>query len=75
MVTTNLGDTYKEVKVKELFQPGTQQWDRDLISDLFNPRDRKVILNMHLSLKCTANQWYWTFDDMGLYSIKSGYKI
>ena len=75
MVTTKLGDAYKEVRVKELFQPGIQQWDMDLISNLFNPRDREVILNMPLSLKCTTNQWYWTADDMSLYSVKSGYKI
>ena len=70
MVTTNLEDAYKEVRAKELFQPGTQQWDRDLNSNLFNPRDREVILNMPLSLKCTADQWYWTVDDMGLIQLR-----
>ena len=75
MVTTNLGNACKEVRVIELFQPRSQQWDWDLISYLFNPRDREVILNMPLSLKCTADKWYWTIDDMGLYSVKSGYKI
>ena len=75
MVTTKLGDTYKEVRVEELFQPRTQQWDRDLFSCLLNPRDRELILNMPLNLKCTTDQWYWTADDMGLYSVKSGYKI
>ena len=34
-----------------------------------------MILNMPLSLIGTTDQWYWTADHMGLYSIKSGYKI
>ena len=34
-----------------------------------------MILNMPLSLIGTTDQWYWTTDDMGLYSVKSGYKI
>ena len=34
-----------------------------------------MILNMPLSLIGTTDQWYWTADDMGLYLVKSGYKI
>ena len=34
-----------------------------------------MILNMPLSLIGTTDQLYWTADDMGLYSVKSGYKI
>ena len=34
-----------------------------------------MILNMPLSLIGMIDQLYWTADDMGLYSVKSGYKI
>ena len=75
MITTSLGEMYNIVRVKELMMSGEQKWDKDLVSDLFNSRNRELILSIALSVRTTNINWYWMVDDKGLYSIKSGYKI
>ena len=75
MITKSLGERYNSVTIKELMMPGEQKWDKDLVSDLFNSRDRELILSIPFGVRKANDNWYWMVDDKGLYSIKSGYKI
>ena len=53
-------------------KPGEQQWDHDLIADVFNARDRAHILNIPLSIRGIDDQWFWLDDSKQVYTVKVG---
>ena len=55
--------------------PGSLQWDLDLIADIFQPRDQQLIFNIPLSSRVVDDQWYWTQEEGGIYSVKTGYRV
>ena len=57
--------------VKDLMHPGSLQWDMDLIDDIFHPRDQQLLLNIPLSSRVVDDQWYWTQEEGGFYSVKT----
>ena len=59
MISTNLGEAYAEATVKQLMKPEERKWDEDLVTDVFNSRDRDSILNIPLSLRIIEDKWYW----------------
>ena len=73
-ITSSLGAEYDGLMVKDLMVPGKLQWDRDLIEDVFNPRDKEVILNVPLSCRMIEDKWYWLHEGKRFYSVKSCYR-
>lgn len=50
------------------------EWDDDILTDLFNARDRQLIYQIPLSTRTKADSWYWIFDSNGAFSVKSCYR-
>ncbi|KAL8149999.1 hypothetical protein AgCh_006858 [Apium graveolens] len=48
------------------------QWDRELILDIFEERYANLILSMPVN-KEDSDTWYWKFEKLGQYSVKSAY--
>ena len=71
MISTALGDNYESVIVQQLMTADGKNWDKDLVADIFNQRDQALILNIPLSCRSRADQWYWLHERNGMYSIKS----
>lgn len=65
-----LGQTY--VNSLRLRKDGS--WDVDILHELFQERDRQVILSIPLSNKICDDCWMWADDVKGCYTFKSGYK-
>ncbi|WVZ74299.1 LOW QUALITY PROTEIN: hypothetical protein U9M48_022500 [Paspalum notatum var. saurae] len=61
-------------KVSDLIDPGTGNWDRDLVQDIFWEVDAKHILSIPLS-RNTEDLLAWHFDEKGLFSVKSAYHV
>ncbi|XP_021627043.1 uncharacterized protein LOC110625723 [Manihot esculenta] len=51
------------------------RWNKSLIAQLFNDRDRSCILNIPLSLSSHLDVWCWKFASKGHYSVKSAYRF
>lgn len=70
-------ETYKEVKnvtVNSLMQVGQREWDIDILEDLFNERDRQLIVQVPLSNRLTSDSWYWNLDSDGDFTVRSCYR-
>lgn len=50
------------------------QWESDIIEDLFDDRDKNLTYNIQLNPNKPKDTWYWMFELKGTYSVKSGYK-
>ncbi|XP_073120923.1 uncharacterized protein [Henckelia pumila] len=65
----------QHAKVSDLRTSNAGEWDIDILNDLFNVRDKSLIQSIPLSLFDAEDRWIWGFDNIGLYIVKSGYKL
>ena len=49
-------------------------WDEDILADLFNERDRRLIMQIPLCNGIKPDSWFWFGDKKGEYTVKSGYR-
>ena len=74
VISTSLSVDFDNVRVQALMIPGSIQWDRGLIDDIFNPRDKELIFNIPLSCRQIENKWYWNQEISEKITIKFGYR-
>lgn len=58
--------------VSDLISNG--RWNVNLISSIFNQRDRDFILAILLAVSATVDSQYWMLEKFGKYSVKSAYR-
>lgn len=73
-LTTELHEPLQCVKVQNLFDESQKSWDVEVIPDLFNDQDAKLILQIPIPLHDKEDSWYWVLDDKGLFTVKSCYR-
>lgn len=61
-----------EQMVSSLISPDQNDWDTDLVMDIFNSRDSSIILSTPID-KEVDDSWYWRKEKFGQYSVKSAY--
>lgn len=61
-----------ETRVVNIMTQDGKHWERDIIEDLFNERDKTMIYNIPINSNKPKDTWYWMFDLKGNYSIKDG---
>lgn len=54
---------------------GRREWDIDLVNDLFNDRDQRLVLNVQLWDNIVDDTIYWSMENSGLYSVRSSYRL
>lgn len=69
-----LNEELAVAKVSSLMVPNQRCWDLDVIADIFNSRDKDLILQIPLSNRRESDVWYWLHDPCGAYSVRSCYK-
>lgn len=60
--------------VQNLFAENQTMWDVDVVSDLFEERDKKLILQILVPVRDKEDSWYWILDQKGEFTVKSCYK-
>ena len=71
--STNQGDCTLE-RVSELIDEVTCSWNQDLITQIFHSDDVPLILS--IPLRDEVDDFIaWHFDNKGLFSVKSAYKV
>ncbi|XP_004298091.1 PREDICTED: uncharacterized protein LOC101303799 [Fragaria vesca subsp. vesca] len=63
------------MKVQELIDEESGEWEQWLLKDLFTDAEAQVIGKIPLSLRGGEDRWMWHFDRKGLYSVRSGYHV
>ncbi|WOG91125.1 hypothetical protein DCAR_0310373 [Daucus carota subsp. sativus] len=47
------------------------KWDEDVLNDLCNDRDKRLIKQIPIPIRSRSDSWYWILDDKGEFSVKS----
>lgn len=63
------------LKVVSLFHTDSTNWDLDMISDIFEERDRNCILNIVVEQDLSNDVLSWKLEVSGQFSVKSAYKM
>jgi hypothetical protein len=61
-------------RVSELINPVTDQWDEELLRDLFNLEDVKEILLIPIRPEM-EDDIAWHYDNKGIFTVKSAYQL
>ena len=73
-ISSHLNVKLTVAKMSSLMVPNQRSWDLDVIADIFNSRDKELILQIPLSYCRESDVWYWLHDPCGVYSVRSCYK-
>ncbi|KAM6569095.1 hypothetical protein CsatB_017080 [Cannabis sativa] len=60
-------------KVSSLMKIGVREWDKEVLEDVLNERDKKLVLSIPLNSATNNDGWYWCKEKSGMYTVKSGY--
>lgn len=71
---TEIRTGMEELTVSALMQENCRSWDYDTLLELFNDRDKCLILQIPLSTRLTEDKWYWVLDNDGNFSVRSCYR-
>ncbi|KAJ8645773.1 hypothetical protein MRB53_007521 [Persea americana] len=74
-ITTNLNEDIATAPVSSLMMSDQRRWDYDIVADIFDTRDKDLILQIPLSNRRNSDVWYWLADPRGSYSVCSCYKM
>ncbi|XP_074352984.1 uncharacterized protein LOC141692144 [Apium graveolens] len=73
-ITTPRYEHLHEISVNNLMQEGGNQWDKDIVYDLFQSGDADLIKQIPLPIQDKNDSWLWILDEKGEYTVKSGYR-
>uniref|UniRef100_A0A803PSG4 Reverse transcriptase zinc-binding domain-containing protein n=1 Tax=Cannabis sativa TaxID=3483 RepID=A0A803PSG4_CANSA len=64
-----------DVTMANLLTMDGSGWDLEIIADLFEARDQSLICGVPLFDTAASDQLFWSFENSGVYSIKSAYNF
>ncbi|XP_060969989.1 uncharacterized protein LOC115713780 [Cannabis sativa] len=62
-------------KVHSLMKINDTGWDMEILEDLFEERDRRLIVKIPLQQSAAKDTLTWAYEASGIYSVKSAYKL
>lgn len=68
-----LSEELSTAHVVDLIDQLTKQWDLTQLDNLFLPHEVSSILSIHLCRNRIQDTFFWPFNQLGQYSVKSGY--
>ncbi|KAK6147935.1 hypothetical protein DH2020_018847 [Rehmannia glutinosa] len=71
--TTQQVDGLEDLRVNDLFVPGSFEWDVGMIEEYFSERDVNQILSIPLCNSGEMDRQIWHFSKTGSYTVNSGY--
>ncbi|XP_060965292.1 uncharacterized protein LOC133034254 [Cannabis sativa] len=61
--------------VNNLMVVGERAWDLEVISDIFNDRDKEIIIRTNIDQDTPMDTWYWHKDLYGFYTVREAYRL
>lgn len=72
--TSEKHEELEHIEVQALFDESQQCWDDDILRDLCNERDRKMIQRIPIPLRQKDDTWFWLLESKGNFTVKSCYR-
>lgn len=72
-VTTDMPPELENIKVSNLMTAPDRWWEDEVLADIFNDRDVRLINRIILSSLDRQDSWLWLFDGKGNFTVKSCY--
>ena len=66
---------FEEIKVYDLIDPVSKQWDSDLLQGLFSSQEVELITSIPLCRTYIEDKLVWPYTSSDFYSVKSGYDL
>lgn len=73
-LTTGMHEELQHVTVNSLMEVNNRKWDEEVLQDLFNARDKELILQVPIPIRGGDDTWFWLMDDKGSFTVKSCYR-
>lgn len=73
-ITTPIPEQLKDIQVCGLLNETQTDWDMEIVQDICNERDSKLIRKIPIPMRRTEDSWFWLFDDKGKFSVRSYYQ-
>ncbi|XP_074378428.1 uncharacterized protein LOC141719969 [Apium graveolens] len=51
------------------------EWDKEILDDICNKRDKELIQQVHIPIRKRADSWYRLFSDTGKFTVRSCYRM
>ncbi|KAM6600853.1 hypothetical protein CsatA_020462 [Cannabis sativa] len=61
--------------VNNLMVVGERAWDLEVVSDIFNDRDKEIIIRTNIDQETPMDTWYWHKDLYGFYTVREAYRL
>ena len=74
-VSSQAAARLENTRVLELIKPGTNEWNLELLQQLFCARDISMIESIPLCSRKVDDTLFWPFTLLGSYTVKSGYRF
>lgn len=74
-VTSVMYSELAEATVDSLMTMDGQAWDDEILGELCNDRDRKLIYQVPIPLRSKPDSWFWLPDTKGGFTVRSCYRL
>lgn len=64
----------EDAKVSSILNDQNIDWDEEVIEDIFNSRDAKLILSIPLSVRNRDDKLIWAKEEKGIFTVRSCYR-
>lgn len=61
--------------VCSLMKTCMREWDEDVVNDMFDTRERNLILGIPLSMEADEDSYQWSKEKTWVYTVKSAYNL
>ena len=73
-ISTSIPNDFPNIKVCDLVNARDNSWDENILNNLFNERDIRLIKQIPLASTDRRDTWMWLFDTKGEFTVKSCYR-
>ena len=72
---SNMVTSFEDMKVNDLVDPVSNQWDAGLLQGLFSSQEVELIMSIPLCRTYIEDKLIWPYTSSGNYIVKSGYNF
>lgn len=73
-LTSEMHKDLEHVTVQNLLDDNQRKWDEEILQDLCNERDMKLIQQIPIPNRSREDTWFWLLENKGDFTVRSYYR-